>query len=618
MAVSARPYPEGSRDGVRAGWRDALGASIPQGSPKIMALALCAAVALALGVPAIRDGIFDAMSTDDAMRLVEVRDLIAGQGWFDLVQHRLDPPGLAMHWSRVIDAPLAALILLLRPLLGSHGAEAVTLVLWPTMLLGAALLLAASMAARMVEDIHQRTVQIAAIMLAALAVPALIHFRAGAIDHHNVQMVLMLALLFLLAGIERSSVDAVLAGLAATISLAIGLEMLPTIAAACVATLGLLIGRGRDVSRQIGWFGATLTGSSALLAALLLPPHAFGKPVCDAFGAPFLLLTAGGGAILVIVAGIDRWRSALPARMAAAAITGALLLGGFFWLFPGCIASPYAAVDPLVTSIWLDHVAETMSLPTMLQLEPQKVPGFYGFPVLTLVLAAMAMMRPAPRMQSRWIIVVATLAALVATSSWEMRGAAAATLVAAPILPASLAKLAWFREPGRKLLIAALLASPVSFAAAGLMARPLIDRILQPKWTMAVQDATASCRSFSSLAPLARLPSGRVMASIDLGPGILAATRDAVFAAPYHRNNDGNRAMLNVMMADPAAARQMLSDRKVDYVVICAGSLEQADFVRLAPEGLAARLGRGETPDFLQPVSLQPAGQLAAWRVRAP
>ena len=64
---------------------------------------------------------FDAMSTDDAMRLVEVRDLIAGQGWFDLTQYRLDPPGLPMHWSRVIDAPLAAIILMLRPLVGHGG-----------------------------------------------------------------------------------------------------------------------------------------------------------------------------------------------------------------------------------------------------------------------------------------------------------------------------------------------------------------------------------------------------------------------------------------------------------------------------------------------------------------
>ena len=28
---------------------------------------------------------------DDTLRLVEVRDWLAGQGWFDLTQHRIDP-----------------------------------------------------------------------------------------------------------------------------------------------------------------------------------------------------------------------------------------------------------------------------------------------------------------------------------------------------------------------------------------------------------------------------------------------------------------------------------------------------------------------------------------------
>ena len=71
-------------------------------------LLLCAAGALALAVPSLRNGVFDAMSTDDAMRLAGVRDLLAGQSWFDLTQHRLDPPqGSPMHWSRLIDAPIA-------------------------------------------------------------------------------------------------------------------------------------------------------------------------------------------------------------------------------------------------------------------------------------------------------------------------------------------------------------------------------------------------------------------------------------------------------------------------------------------------------------------------------
>src|SRR5882762_2558721 len=141
MRNNARRFPEGLRPRpvIPAG-PVALRPEITHGTANlnIMTLVLWAAVALALAAPSIKSGVFDAMSTDDAMRLVEVRDLIAGQGWFDLMQHRLDPPGLPMHWSRVVDLPLAGLILALRPLLGGNGAEAAALVLWPALLFGAA------------------------------------------------------------------------------------------------------------------------------------------------------------------------------------------------------------------------------------------------------------------------------------------------------------------------------------------------------------------------------------------------------------------------------------------------------------------------------------------------
>ena len=76
--------------------------------------------------------IFD---TDDAMRLTVVHDLLAGQGWFDHVQHRLNTPfGAEIHWSRLIDAPQAALLLTLRPLLGPL-ADTVLAYAWPLLLL---------------------------------------------------------------------------------------------------------------------------------------------------------------------------------------------------------------------------------------------------------------------------------------------------------------------------------------------------------------------------------------------------------------------------------------------------------------------------------------------------
>jgi hypothetical protein len=581
-------------------------------NPAVLMPMLWLAATVAIAWPSINGGVFDAMSTDDAMRLVQVRDWIGGQGWFDLFQHRLDPPGASMHWSRVVDVPLAALILLLRPLIGTHGAETVTLFLWPLLLLAAALGLVAAIAREMSGSVT--TSQITAVVLAVLSAPALIHFRPGAIDHHNAQIVLLLALVLLTSQIEQSADKAALGGLVASLSLAIGIEMLPAIAAIGIAVFGLFIWRGASVSRQVGAFGAALAASSLLLAPALLPLPSLALPVCDAFGGPVLLLVAGGGFSLMIMVGIDRLHSTLRLRLAAGAATAIALVGAFLSLFAGCIASPYAQLDPLVTSFWVDKVVESMSLATMLQLTPQKVLGFYGFPLMTMGFSAAALIRSNPPGRFRWIVGIMTLAALIGLSFWEMRAAAAASMVAAPILAASLVILWPTLATGRSLVLLALAVSPASFAALGLSAKPLIDQVFKPQMTIAERDAS-TCQTVSDVASMTRLPKGRVMAPIDLGPMILADTDHAVFAAPYHRNNDGIVAMLKLMLAPGPAARQILADRRVDYLVTCSAAPEQ-DLVNLAPDGLAARLGRGETPDFLEPLDLDPTYKISVWRVR--
>ena len=580
-------------------------------NPGILMLVLWLAATAALALPAITGGIFDALSTDDAMRLVEVRDLIGGQGWFDLVQHRLDPPGASMHWSRVIDAPLAALILLLRPLVGMHAAEALTLVVWPVALFAAVLALVAAIAGLLSN--RASSSEVAALLLAVLSAPALIHFRPGAIDHHNVQIALLLALILLVSEIERSTVKAAMAGAAASLSLAIGIEMLPAILPIGITVFALFIWRGASVSQQIGAFGAALAASSLALAAALVPLPSLALPVCDAFGGPVLLLLAGGGISLVIMVEIDRYYSSLRLRLATGAGLATALLAAFLSLFAGCIASPYSQLDPLVTSLWVDRVAESISLGTILQLAPQKVLGYYGFPVVTMGFALGALIKSDPVARFRWIVGIVALAALTALSVWQLRGTAAASMVAAPILAASLAILWPARAAGRSLIFLAVAASSASFAAFGLSTRALVE-FIAPK--MAIADIKESkCQTVSDAAPMIKLPRGRVMAPIDLGPAILLETDHAVFAAPYHRNNDGNAAMLKLMLAPLPAARQMLAERRVDYVVTCSAAPD-LDLVRLAPDGLAARLGRGETPEFLEPLDLKPPRDISVWRVR--
>jgi hypothetical protein len=580
-------------------------------NPGILMVVLWLAATVALGLPAISAGIFDALSTDDAMRLVQVRDLIGGQGWFDLVQHRLDPPGASMHWSRVIDAPLAALILMLRPLAGMHGAEALTVFVWPVAIFAAVLALIASIA----EVLSNKATgsQITAVLLAVLSAPALIHFRPGAIDHHNAQIALLLALILLVSEIERSTVKAAMAGAVASLSLAIGIEMLPAILPIGIAVFGLFIWRGASVSRQIGAFGAALAASSLVLAAALVPLPSLASPVCDAFGGPVLLLVAGGGVSLVIMAEIDRYYSALRLRLVTGVALAIALLAVFLSLYSGCIASPYGQLDPLVISLWVDRVAESISLRTMLQLMPQKILGFYGFPLMTMGFALAALIKSDPVARFRWIVGIVALAALTALSVWEIRAAAAASMLAAPIFAASLAVLWPARAAGRSLILLAVAASPASLALFGLSARVLIE-FIAPR--MAIADIHESkCQKVSDVASMIKLPRGRVMAPIDLGPAILLETDHAVFAAPYHRNNDGNAAMLKLMLAPLPTARQMLAERGVDYVVTCSAAPD-LDLVRLAPDGLAARLGRGETPEFLEPLDLKPVRDISVWRVR--
>jgi len=184
-------------------------------------------------------------------------------------------------------------------------------------------------------------------------------------------------------------------------------------------------------------------------------------------------------------------------------------------------------------------------------------------------------------------------------------------MVAAPIFAASLAIL-WPRlASARNLLLLSVLASPVSLSGIGLFAKPLLDVIFRPQ----VLPDAAPCRSLSDIASLKRLPKGRVMAPVDLGPAILAETADDVFAAPYHRNNDGNAAMIKLMLAPLLTAQQILSDRRVDYVITCA-TAPDLNIIKLAPEGLGARLDRGETPDFLELLHLDPTHKISIWRVR--
>src|SRR5687768_12831640 len=124
--------------------------------------------------------------TDDNLRMAQVRALLGGQGWFDLVQHRFDPAhgGGNIHWSRLVDLPLAAIILAVKPLVGGADAERVAVAVAPLLPL---LLLMFSLAMTMKRLVHEKAWLLPVIgLLCAYSTMGM--FAPLRIDHHGWQL----------------------------------------------------------------------------------------------------------------------------------------------------------------------------------------------------------------------------------------------------------------------------------------------------------------------------------------------------------------------------------------------------------------------------------------------
>ena len=142
----------------------------PRDSTEILTLVLCFALAAAayfgIGLPRLLEiwGLGPYFDTDDAMRMVQVRDLLAGQSWYDMTAWQLDPPhGMFSHWSRVVDAPVAGLVLFFRLFLDDVFAERAARIAFPA-LMTAGLFVAGLHAARVFAKESMRLFGIAAML----------------------------------------------------------------------------------------------------------------------------------------------------------------------------------------------------------------------------------------------------------------------------------------------------------------------------------------------------------------------------------------------------------------------------------------------------------------------
>jgi hypothetical protein len=540
-----------------------------------------------------------AADNDDMIRLLSIRDWLEGQSWFDMRQYRILPPeGLDMHWSRYIDAAIAGLIALFGAFLPYAQAENLALVTWPTLLLAAHVLLTGEVARR----VFGTSAAILTIMSVMLWPPVgLGNFAPYRIDHHNVQILLISVVVFSLILPGRSPLLGFAGGLAAALSLAIGMEMLLVIAlAGVILALGTVLQAPWATERLPG-FGIALFAGSVVLFAGQTAPDAWGLAQCDKLSPPYLALTGVAAlaavALARVVAPIPSLRSRAILFLAIGAASGAAL----YPILAPCLEGPYAALPPEAQAFIHGRIREALGLLTAISRgtdTPYRLflPAFIGVIIAATVFTLRVRRGQASADEKRAVGILLAFAALGLLGSFSqirmvLLAAPAVTLLTGYGLammlvsdgrpgPAS----AW-RSVG---LIAAMLAT---------IFLPLIDTAVKEARAAPSGDIeTVGCRSKTAISTLAALPTGSVLAPGDFGSPLALFTPHAVLAVPFHRSAE---AFLNGFVPfdrDEATLREAMDRTGADYLLLC------RDTATVIPNTQAHRLVTGAEPDWLERV----------------
>lgn len=549
---------------------------------------------------------FSLGDTDDNMRMMQVRAWLNGQGWYDLRQYRMDPPGGAnIHWSRLVDLPIAGLILAARPFIGGAGAEKFAIAVAPMIPLGA-------MLAGLGLAVRRLVAPGAPLISAGIAVSyvtLMLMFQPTRIDHHGWQLAMLAWLLAGLADPQRGRGGATV-GAATALSLVIGMEMLIWLA---VAGAGVVLRWmiAADEAKRLRAYGLALGGGTAL-GYLIFASEANRVPRCDALTPVWLSTMVVAGAVLFALSFLKIERAAL--RIAAAGVAGAALAAFFVIAWPDCLGRP-EQVSPEMQRLWLDNISEAKPLFT------QSWATILSVSVLLIGLGGslwQVWRNRASPLGAAW----ATIALLAIGSSllllWQTRTAAAALLFTIPGATA----LAWAILPRMRAhpsMLVRVFGTVAAFLLISGLGFQLIIGMLPNEGRKPglerVNKANASCPTLPSLKPIALLPKATILTGVDLGPRLITVTHHSAIAGPYHRNEAAVLDIHKAFRGQPADALDVMKRHGATLLAICPDTSETTIYRAQAPKGFYMQLANGQVPAWLTPVPMPARSPWRVWRL---
>lgn len=545
---------------------------------------------------------------DDTMRLLEVRDFLAGQSWFDVSQHRANPPyGGPMHWSRLVDLPIAGVILLLRPFLGAHGAE-----------IGAVLVVPALTLAALLYALYRAVCPLmrqgrALLCCAAFAISPFVVVQCAAmrIDHHAWQAVMMA---LTLGGTLHPDLrkGGIVAGLAMATWLQISIEGLVFAALTGAVMSVRYVLHAKEWPRLVTCLW-TLASAPIVLLALTQGWKAVQASYCDSLSPVYLAPLAVLAPLMTMLHRMLE-QDTVPGRLR----TIGLALGGSMSVFLSigqqCLAGPFATLDPVVYKFWYMGIYEGLpiwkqSADTALIIVLPALIGLAGYSI-----AWYGERDRARRLD--WLALFLFAAGATVLALLVMRTGFIAHLVAMP----GAAWLSAMSFKRARALGSAALRIPATVLSVMLLfpivVIPVSSAALSQNGAKKAQTASVlNAVEVDEIAALEQLAPTTVFAPIDISPSIMLRTRNAVIGTAHHRNAQGMKFVFDAFLAVPEDARTIVLRSSAMYLVV-APMGETERYREFAPRGLAAQLLRGEHPGWLVPVALPGLKALRLYRIQ--
>jgi hypothetical protein len=541
---------------------------------------------------------------DDALRLVEVHDWLAGQSFWDVSQHRVNPPfGAPMHWSRIVDAPIAAVELLLRPLLGADLAQLGAAIVVPMLTLLVMILTIALMTRRLAG--------VPAAMLAAALTPTAVVLTVQVqplrVDHHGWEIAAsLIALAATLSPMRRGGA---IAGAAMAVALQISLEQLPFAAAlGGVVALRWILSPDAASRDRLVHYAVALAGIEAALFAVLHPVPAWRAAYCDAVSWPHLL------ALAIVAVGAAGWtRASAGTWWSRAGGLAVVALGAglaFRLVPPHCGLDAFSALAPFERRLWLDGILE--GLPVW-RSSTMAMICVTGFPLVGLACAAVAIRVAGAAEREAWLAYTAMLLAATLVGVLVLRASALSNALA--LVPAArvMVLLALRTRRSASMLVRVVGSAGVILALSP-WAPAVTAAVFLAKTTPEEKPAATDCKTPAAYRALSALPPATILAPIDYGPALLLNTPHSVLATGHHRGRVGIAAELTAMVGSDAVAERIVRAHGIGYVLVCPKLGEFSVYRKEAPRGFASHLLADRAPDWLQRVRLPGAG-LMLWRV---